>query len=262
MLESLGCTVEVVRTGREVVEASQRAGYDVILMDCQMPEMDGFSATRLIREREKPRSRERVPIIALTAHASLGDREQCLAAGMDDYFTKPFTQEKLREVLGRWLKERPATDRTAPPSPHAAVHSSKAPVPAAPVSADAAVPEAVATAINRKAWDAITMLQRPGQPDALAKILSLYLSDSHQLVDKLRKAVQDREAKLVNEAAHSLKSRSAALGAVSLADLCKQLERLGRTGDLTEAPGLIKQLESEFAEACAVFSDELQKRAA
>ncbi len=292
MLESLGCTVEVVRTGREVVEAAQRSSYDVILMDCQMPEMDGFTATRLIRERDQPRgnvelgmrndelpeststsfipnspfmiphSRKRVPIIALTAHATPADREQCLAAGMDDYFTKPFTQEKLREVLGRWLKERPATARPSPASPPEAVPRSEGPVLATVGSANAVGPEAGATTINRKAWDAITVLQRPGQPDALAKIFSLYLSDSHQLVDKLRKAVQDGEAKLVNEAAHSLKSRSAALGAVSLADLCKQLERLGRTGDLTDAPGLIKRLESEFAAACAVFSEELQKRAA
>jgi CheY-like chemotaxis protein/HPt (histidine-containing phosphotransfer) domain-containing protein len=285
MLESLGCSVDVVSTGQQVIEASQRATYDVILMDCQMPEMNGFTATGLIREREErdalrvtrdeknessatghaspvTRHISHIPIIALTAHATPGDREQCLAAGMDDYFTKPFTQEKLREVLGKWLKERPATASTQQAPPSAPVRRSESPVSPIPVSAKAFGTEAGAAAINRKAWDAITVLQRPGQPDALAKILSLYLSDSQQLVDKLKKAVQEGEAKLVNEAAHSLKSRSAALGALSLAELCKQLEKLGRTGDLAGAPQLVAQLESEFAVACEVFSEELQKRAA
>jgi PAS domain S-box-containing protein len=112
MLEMLGARVKSVSHGREAVEASARTAFDLILMDCQMPEMDGFEATRRIRDRESrigDRGR-RVPIIALTAHAMKGDREQCLAAGMDDYLTKPFTLEALDALLERWLVSETHTD--------------------------------------------------------------------------------------------------------------------------------------------------------
>ena len=106
MLENIGCRVEVVDNGREAVEAASRTRFDIILMDCQMPRMDGYEATARIREREQAAGTEKEPatIIALTAHAMEGDRERCLAAGMDDYLAKPFTQEQLTQVLERWLK--------------------------------------------------------------------------------------------------------------------------------------------------------------
>ena len=108
MLESLGCQVEVVSNGREAVEASACAAYDLVFMDCQMPELDGFDATRAIREREARGEIPRRPIVALTAHAFASDREQCLAVGMDDYLRKPFKQGELRAVLARWLPPRTA----------------------------------------------------------------------------------------------------------------------------------------------------------
>jgi signal transduction histidine kinase/ActR/RegA family two-component response regulator len=106
MLENLGCQVEIVASGRDAVEATLRTGFDLVLMDCQMPEMDGYQATALIRENERITCGGGVstPIIALTAHAMEGDRDRCLAAGMDDYLAKPFTRDQLREVLRRWLK--------------------------------------------------------------------------------------------------------------------------------------------------------------
>jgi two-component system, sensor histidine kinase and response regulator len=107
MLESLGCRVEVVTHGMEAVEASARNAYDFILMDCQMPIMDGYGATRMIREREVQSGDRiaRVPIIALTGHAMKEDRDRCIEAGMDDYVTKPFTIEQLRGILKRWLPQ-------------------------------------------------------------------------------------------------------------------------------------------------------------
>jgi signal transduction histidine kinase/DNA-binding response OmpR family regulator len=106
MLNLLGCTADVAENGRKAVEAAARGGYDLMFMDCQMPQMDGFEATRAIRASGQPR----VPIVALTAAAMEGDRDLCLAAGMDDFLSKPFTISRLREVLLRWLPEKPRVE--------------------------------------------------------------------------------------------------------------------------------------------------------
>jgi signal transduction histidine kinase/CheY-like chemotaxis protein len=119
ILASLGCAVETVADGREAVAAALRGRHDVILMDCQMPEMDGFAATREIRRQEAIRG-GRVPVIALTANAMAGDRERCLAAGMDDYLAKPFDQKQLHAILREWVvrrrRPRGASNRTGPGS--------------------------------------------------------------------------------------------------------------------------------------------------
>ncbi len=106
MLEGLGCRVDVVENGREAVEAVARTMYDLVFMDCQMPEMDGFAATGAIKASGQPHGTPL--IIALTAHALQGDRQRCLAAGMDDYLGKPFTSAQVRAVLTRWLPPHPA----------------------------------------------------------------------------------------------------------------------------------------------------------
>jgi CheY-like chemotaxis protein len=106
MLEDAGCDVEVAADGREAVERWARGDIDLVFMDCQMPTVDGFQATREIRERES--GRRRVPIVALTANSMVGDRERCLAAGMDDYLAKPFVSADLVAVLGRWVHPEPS----------------------------------------------------------------------------------------------------------------------------------------------------------
>ncbi len=102
MLEKLGCQVDVANNGKEAVDAVSAGTYDLVLMDCQMPEMDGFAATAEIRHLDNRRGR-RLPIVALTAHATESDRELCLAAGMDDYLAKPYTLTQLSAVLDRYL---------------------------------------------------------------------------------------------------------------------------------------------------------------
>jgi CheY-like chemotaxis protein len=119
MLQSLGCRVEVVADGQEALDALSDTPYDLIFMDCQMPVMDGYAATRILREKEEreakdptraPRELHRTPIIALTAHAMQGDRERCLASGMDDYPTKPFSLDGLLNILKRRLPSRMVLD--------------------------------------------------------------------------------------------------------------------------------------------------------
>jgi CheY-like chemotaxis protein len=104
MLQSLGCQVDLVDTGQQAVAAVSEVSYDLVFMDCQMPEMDGYEATRAIRSLEdQDKVRARLPILALTAHAMEGDRERCLAVGMDDYLAKPVTKEDLQNALEKWL---------------------------------------------------------------------------------------------------------------------------------------------------------------
>ncbi|MDH4371273.1 MAG: response regulator, partial [Nitrospira sp.] len=259
MLETLGCTVTVAQNGREVLDHTKKTPYALILMDCQMPQMDGFEATRLIREWEQSGSRTPIPIIALTAHASPGDREHCLATGMSDYLSKPFSMERLQAVLSSWL--RPSTTGLKPEAALAPVSqiSVKRSVPVASPSEPV---EEVSLVVDQKAWKSITSLQRPGKEDTLAKILSLYLGDSQDLVNRLKQGMVAGDAQAVNQAAHSLKSRSSVLGAVSLAKLCRQFEDLSRQGQLKEAEPLLDQLDAAFAHACQVFQGELERRAA
>ena len=255
MLESLGCSVTVAQNGREVVDCVKKTRYDIILMDCQMPDMDGFEATRLIRiwesELDSGTSRQPIPIVALTAHATPGDRAHCLASGMSDYLSKPFTMEQLQRVVTSWLAQS-----TTPEIPTRTGSTQTADAP--PAEATHAAPPIV----DRQAWHSITALQRPGKPDMLAKILTLYLTDSQQLVDQVRQGVAAGEAQLVNEAAHSLKSRSTVLGAVSLSDVCQQIEAISRRGSLKDAEPLLDPLKTAFTHACQVFQTELEKRAA
>ena len=110
MLDWLGCETRVARDGREALDLLAADRFDIVLMDCQMPELDGLEACRIVRERERTQGASRQSIIAVTANAMEGDRETCLAAGMDDYLSKPFSVEQLRTVLERWISpaERPA----------------------------------------------------------------------------------------------------------------------------------------------------------
>jgi PAS domain S-box-containing protein len=250
MLEVLGFTATAVENGRLAVDLLASQPFSIILMDCQMPEMDGFEATRTIRQLEQ-KTGARIPIIALTAHALQGDRELCLAAGMDDYLSKPFTLEQLRTVLHRWMP----SSKVPPP----AISS-----PAETAPSPALVPQPEDSPVNPKTWDSITSLQRPGQPDLLTKIIGLYLKDSQGLVDKILTAAQAKDFAALRDAAHSLKSRSATLGAWQVADLCKELETGARARTLasTEAERLAGLLQKSFTVTTAIFQSELQRRAA
>ncbi len=277
MLEFLGYRVDVAEHGRQAVEMTARTTYDLVFMDCQMPELDGFEATRLIREREAaqgnhpgpgishaaatfrgPRATpNRLPIVALTAHALQGDRDQCLAAGMDDYLTKPFTQGQMKALLSQWLvTSAPTTTGTCakPASPD------ELPLGAPPTSSEASTTETAV--IDRKAWDHILELQQPGRPDVLVSMLSLFLKDSDQMVERLREASTRRDAKAVFELAHGLKSRSGVLGATRLAALSKELELAGRREDLSGADAQMAQIQEEFLRVSTCFRTELTRRSA
>jgi len=234
MLDDAGCQVVCAVNGREALEKLEGGDFDIVLMDCQMPEMDGFSATRKLREQEAADGKkQRLPVIALTANAMDGDRERCLDAGMDDYLSKPLAQSQLVRALGRWL---PGEDKR--PRQPAFCSSREA------TDGSKQLPATGGSSINSLALDNIRNLE--GGDGILAKVIDLYLDDSPHILDDLRESVSRDNPEALRKAAHKFKSSSANLGADRLAELCKQLETLGRS-DLTEgATGILEEVEREY----------------
>lgn len=243
MLELLGHHVDIATNGLKAVEAIARKPYDLVLMDCQMPVMDGFTATATIRTREQAAGKmPRLPIIALTAHAIEGDRERCLSAGMDDYLTKPYTLPQLQDFLARWSDPARATAQSQPPdSPKDLPNSESSTAP-------------VQTEIDETAWSTIRALQRPGQPDILHKTLRLYLTSSAELITTLVAAVHQTDTASATIAAHTLKSSSATLGARPLADLCFAMEQAGKAGDGRRLTELLPRVVSAHQAVCDIFT--------
>ena len=221
MLENLGYRAEVAENGREALQALSAARYDLVLMDCQMPDMDGFEATRQWRAQEQANGGERIPIIAVTANALEGDRDVCLASGMDDFLAKPFTQQALAAMLQRW-------------------------VPAAATAALGARAELAAAVLDPAALTALRALQTPRKPDFLAQIIGIYLNNAPQLVGAIETAYADDQRELLLRAAHTLKSSSANIGALDFATRCCAIETAARAGQPEQTAGQIQTLRAEF----------------
>jgi signal transduction histidine kinase/CheY-like chemotaxis protein/HPt (histidine-containing phosphotransfer) domain-containing protein len=248
MLESLGCSIDAVDTGREAVEALGRTAYDLVLMDCQMPKMDGYVATRTIREQEAAASAGRIPIIALTANAMEGDRQRCLDAGMDAYLSKPFSLEQLYAILARWLPPRQVSD--AAQKPLDASQSSPS-----TTAQDDTSPRAAP--IDVQALASLRALQREGRPDLVSKVIRMFLNHTPTLLDTLRDAVARNDASAIKNAAHSLKSSSGNVGAFTLSALCKEMEEIGRNNATAQATDTLSAIETEYAAVQDVLEAEV-----
>jgi len=249
MLEFLGYHVDLAENGQQAVEAISRQRYDLVFMDCQMPVLDGFAATAAIRRHEASiGTGHHIPIIALTANAMEGDREQCLAAGMDDYLSKPFSQEGLRAALQRWMVTKPLEHQPAPQAllKKKITHHTPLGIPV----------------IDESIWKTLVTMERSGRPDALRTILSLYLSDSRRLILEIRKAIHTGDVSRLNAGAHQLKSASAQVGALAAAHHSGEIERLAREGQLDVATNLLKLLEQSVEMACRIFEGTLRAKAA
>lgn len=251
MLEQCGCRVDVAENGLQALEAVAHTRYDLVLMDCEMPDMDGFAATRIIREHETARGDAQLPIIALTAHALQEHREACINAGMDDFLSKPFTLEQLHALLAGWLSSAAA----APPA--------SSPPPLAPDTVVPTVPHAPAVAsIDYEKLQSLRALQRKGRPDVLSRIVQTYFDSSHTLLNTLREAVSCHDASSVEQVAHSLKSSSANVGALQLTALYGELEALGRDNDMAQTAAILVQIEAEYAAVQTALAAELHKGSA
>jgi CheY-like chemotaxis protein len=208
MIERLGYRVDIVPNGAEAVAALQQGAYHVVFMDCQMPEMDGFEATREIRRREQEGSR--IPIVAMTANVMQGDRERCLAAGMDDYISKPITRDRLELVLERWVPAGAEPGRLAAREPESG------PYPA---------PALGGAAQNGAPFDLTQLHSIVGQDrTALRRYLDLFETTTGPLVAKISEAVRSRDAGTLKRLAHTLKGSCGSVGAGELAGISARLE--------------------------------------
>jgi len=267
MLEGLGCQATLGGNGEEALAELSRDSFDLVLMDCQMPGMDGYQATRQIRADEARAASlvggepTRLPVIALTAHAMMGNRDACIAAGMDDYLTKPFTQEGLRLILSRWLPEHASLQDSAgepvgrPPS------GAALPGPAAKEGPPVAAPQPARQVIDESVLDGIRALQRVGRPNLLDKMILHFCGDSSQVLKKLRVGVAAGDVEATRGAAHSFKSSSAYLGALHLAELCKQIEAAALEQGPGAAAEIMVHIEAEYAAASQVLSGKLREAA-
>jgi PAS domain S-box-containing protein len=222
LLEELGYATATAENGRQAVEAVAHGGFDLVLMDCHMPEMDGFAATAEIRRREGVGGR-RTPIVALTADALSGDAERCLAAGMDDYLTKPVTLERLAAVVARWR----APSAAEPVGTLA---------PERPEDADPVLdPSVLATLQERER----------GQSQLLSHLIRLYLQEVPVELAALQEAMAQGVASRVEDLAHGLKGSSAQLGATRMSRLCAALQEAGGRPDRRQA-AQVAELRREF----------------
>ena len=224
----LGYAVTVANNGKEAIELSAKSQFDLILMDCHMPEMDGYDATRAIRIGEASSGAgKRVPIIALTANAMAQDRADCINAGMDDHLGKPFSRQQIQEAIERWL---PSEVKVTPAQ--AARNETPLPLPTEIV-------------LDRRVLRQLSDLQSREDPDLLARVLSLYLNESPKEIAALEQAVAVADAVAIRRPAHSLKSSSANIGASAMSQLCADLEAAGRSGKIEGAPALYDKVKAE-----------------
>jgi PAS domain S-box-containing protein len=244
MIQRFGCTVEVANNGREAVDVLAEKFFDLVLMDCQMPIMDGFEATHLIRAREAAegecgKKTVHTNVIALTAHAMEDDRKQCLAHGMDDYLSKPFTLEELENVLRRWLlgekKAEKEKEKQCDKKQEGEIESAS---------------------LDRKALDRIASIQ----PGLLNKVVSIYLKSSTGFIEAIRSAAASGDTTVLMKASHSLKSASTNIGAIMLADLCKELEMKGKTNNTEEVLQIVDTLKAEYERVRVALKFELEQR--
>ena len=246
LLESFGCSPVLAKDGDEAVAAVKKERFDLILMDCQMPGLDGYEASVAIRDYERELGIAATPIVAVTAHVLNGDRERCLASTMNDYLPKPFKVEELQEVLQRWLKKAPAAEVEANEDNEPAV------APAGQTVADETLDLQILEGFrHRKSRDGRSWLQR---------IVAAYLEEVPLLLKQLQDGVIEQRWDAVQKAAHSLKSTSANIGAQRLAQLGRDLEMACREGTIAVAAGTerVAAIQNELGQVLPILTAMIQ----
>jgi len=230
LLQVLGAECDTAGNGQAALEKLDAGSYDMVLMDCQMPVLDGYAATRRWRELEQERKSEhRLPIVAMTANAMAGDRQKCLDAGMDDYLAKPVTRGDLERCIERWRGASLNVPETVPPVEQLASRSP-------PV-------------LNNGVLDELREVLG-GEVD---KIIAVYLEDAPRLIAQLERAAVSNDPIALRVAAHTLKSSSANVGATTLSEAARDLEHGARDGTLSQPANAVARIVGEFAQVRAAL---------
>ena len=238
-LDGLGFEIELANNGAEALAACERADFELILMDCQMPVMDGFEASRRILAARN--GRKAIPIVAMTANAMPGDRERCLEAGMVDFLAKPYRLSALLAIVARWVDLPGAAIGEAVPGPAPAADL---PAPALPAILELAVLDALAAGHS-------------SGTDLLRKLAELFRGEGRKQLDSLHQAWRSGDRVTATRAAHTLKSSSAALGALRLSELCRQIEHALRADATDAIDARIDDASRAFAAALAAMDEAL-----
>lgn len=225
-LRRLGCRITVAHDGLEALDAFRREPFDLVLMDCQMPEMDGYAATRAIRAEEPDGCR--TPIIAVTANALPGDRELCLACGMDDFLAKPYKQNQLQALLEQWLERAGRGSVRNDGEPGAAGAGDGQPM------------------LDRGVLAQLEAQMGDDGPELIREIVGIYLQNTPQLLEAMETALARDNPEDLTRAAHTLKSGSASLGALRLSEICKRIELAAKDAELDGLGAAIAGARTEY----------------
>lgn len=221
ILEKLGFSADAVANGIEAVEVLKSIPYDLVLMDCQMPEMDGYEATGVIRNPGSAVLNHDIPIIALTAHALKGDREKCIDAGMNDYIPKPVNPKVIVEVIDRWLNGSSVSRKGK---------------------------MTLQTATSRKEvfnWE-LMIRRMMGDEDLALAVIEAFLEDTPRQIIALKEALDKGDASQVRRRGHTIKGAAGSVSALSLMEVASQMERAGESGDLCQSAGILETIKDEF----------------
>jgi len=232
MLEAHECVTSEAEDGGEAVHKAAESDFDLVFMDCQMPVLDGFEATAEIRRQEEATGRRRVPIVALTASALKGERERCLAAGMDDYLSKPVRQEKLGEMVRRWVSVSPAAETTGKRLPEPEVNGKNG--------------NGGNGVLDHAVIDSIRAMPSHRAGDTLRRLVGIYLQHTPTAIRQLRAAADGGQCGEAQRVAHTIKSSSAMLGATGLARLLGDAESAGRENAGDSLARLVGAIEVEY----------------
>ncbi|WP_439449317.1 ATP-binding protein [Stenotrophomonas sp. ATs4] len=248
LLRVFQCNVRNASDGEQALLALREGGVDVVLMDCQMPVLDGYAATRLWRAEEMEAARPRLPIIAMTANAMAGDRERCLQAGMDDYLSKPITRATLHALLQRWGGGKAASPGQPVEPSHDRLTANCIRTPSAehgPALQGTKSQTVTHPVLDRDVLDELHAVIG----DAALQIVSVFLEDAPAMVQQLQKAAQDGDEPRLQALAHTLKSSSANVGVLSLSAVAQRIEHEARAGSLQRPAVAVALLVAEFARA-------------
>lgn len=255
LLSLAGIAFDSAENGLEALEKMNTQSYSAVLMDCQMPVMDGYTATRHRRQIEQSHNLPRVPIIAMTANAMLGDREKCLDAGMDDYLSKPLNRALLESTLVSWMDGIAPPGNITTPRPEAPADSATLPTPTTfplrSVASLSASADSVASgpAVDRSILGELRNVMGP----EFGALIRVFLDDAPRLIERIRAQAGQSDLAGIVTPAHTLKSTSANLGAVHLSGLARTLELGARRRQLPEAEALAKALASEYERVAQVL---------